>query len=406
MAQTTVTPELRRARVGAFLTFVLAAALSAVWIVRVPAMVDKLHLRPSTVGIVVLCWGAGALFTMQLTRRLLVTVGTRRALLFSAPASTASIALIGLAPNYPLLLAAAVVFGMAFGVLDIAMNTQAAAIERAYGEHLMNGMHAGWSVGAVSGGVAGSIAAGLGFSFTATVVGAAIVATPLAFALGPTFMKDEDEEHDRVVVRGKLPPVVYLVGAITFAAFMVEGSVADWSGLYLTNNLRSSQAVAALAYPAFELGALGGRLLGDRWRTALGTRNLLTLAGLGSALALGAVLIVNNWVLGVIAFFAVGVAISTVVPIAFSLAGDIDPPRAAAAISTTGTMGYTGLLLGPVAIGLLADATSLRAALLIAVVLGIGIAIGGRVLPTQWRVRSHDRVSPRPKPTPRISPSH
>ena len=301
MAQATVTPELRRARIGAFLTFVLAAALSAVWIVRVPAMVDKLHLRPSTVGIVVLCWGAGALFTMQLTRRLLVSVGTRRALLFSAPASTASIALIGLAPNYPLLLAAAVVFGMAFGVLDIAMNTQAAAIERAYGEHLMNGMHAGWSVGAVIGGIAGSIAAGLGFSFTATVVGAAIVATPLAVRTRADVHEGRGRGARPRVVRGKLPPVVYLVGAIAFAAFMVEGSVADWSGLYLTDNLHSSQAVAALGYPAFELGALGGRLLGDRWRTALGTRNLLTLAGLRQRGWRSArCCIVNGWVLGVV----------------------------------------------------------------------------------------------------------
>jgi MFS family permease len=402
----TVSPALRRARIGTFLTFVLAAGLSAVWIVRVPAMVDKLHLRPSTVGTVVLCWGAGALLTMQLTRRLLVTVGTRRALLFAGPASTVTLALIGLAPNYPLLLAGAVVFGMAFGILDIAMNTQAAAIERAYGEHLMNGMHAGWSIGAVIGGIAGSICAGLGFSFTATVVGAAIVTTPLALALGPTYMKDEDEEHDQVVAKGRLPATVYLVGGIALAAFMVEGSVADWSGLYLTDNLDASQAIAALGYPAFELGALGGRLLGDRWRTSLGTRNLLTLAGLASAAAFTAVLTVNGWVLGLAGFFAIGVAVSTVVPMAFSLAGDIDPPRAAAAISTTGTLGYTGLLLGPVAIGMLADASTLRGALFVAVALGVVIAVGGRALPEHWRVRSHDHVTGPRKPATRVSHSH
>ena len=170
---------LRRARIGTVLTFALAAAISAVWIVRTPALVDKLDLDASKLGIVVLFWGGGALITMQFTQRIVARIGIRKTLRIAGPASTVTLAPIGLANTYPWLLAASAVFGMAFGVLDIAMNTHSAALERAYDRHLMNGMHAGWSMGAVLGGIAGSLTAAADLSFAASVVGAAVVATPL-----------------------------------------------------------------------------------------------------------------------------------------------------------------------------------------------------------------------------------
>jgi hypothetical protein len=138
-------PIRRRARLGTTLTFSLAASISAVWVVRTPALVDKLHLDPRGVGIVVLFWGSGALVTMQFTQRLVARFGTKSVLRVAGPASTVTLAPVGFAPSFAWLLAASVLFGMAFGVLDIAMNTQAAALERAYDRHLMNGTQVGAS---------------------------------------------------------------------------------------------------------------------------------------------------------------------------------------------------------------------------------------------------------------------
>jgi MFS family permease len=382
--------ELRRARIGTVLTFALAAAISAVWIVRTPALVDKLDLDPSKLGIVVLFWGGGALITMQFTQRIVARIGTRKTLRIAGPASTVTLAPIGLATTYPWLLAASALFGMAFGVLDISMNTHSAALERAYERHLMNGMHAGWSMGAVLGGIAGSLTAAAGLSFAASVVGAAVVATPLAVALGPTYLATGQETPDTPRRRGRLPGIAYFVGGIAFAAFMVEGSVADWSGIHMNDDLHASQSLAALAYPAFELGALGGRLVGDRVRAAIGTRTLVSASGLATAAAFVLVVTTGSAGVGLVGYLLIGIAVCAVAPIAFSLAGDIDPTRAAASIALAGTLGYTGLLLGPVVIGLLADATTLRGALFVAVGLGLAIAVAGRLLPKQWRVRGHD----------------
>ncbi|HZN73444.1 MAG TPA: MFS transporter, partial [Micromonosporaceae bacterium] len=104
---------LTRARYGVTATFGLAGALAAVWTVRVPALADKLHLDPGQLGITVLAWGLGALAIMQFAGRLLTRFGSRAVLRVVGPATAATLALIGLASSYLLLLAAAVVFGMA-----------------------------------------------------------------------------------------------------------------------------------------------------------------------------------------------------------------------------------------------------------------------------------------------------
>jgi MFS family permease len=391
-------PTRRRARLGTTLTFSLAASISAVWVVRTPALVDKLHLDPRGVGIVVLFWGSGALVTMQFTQRLVARFGTKSVLRVAGPASTVTLAPVGFAPSFAWLLAASVLFGMAFGVLDIAMNTQAAALERAYDRHLMNGMHAGWSVGAVLGGVAGSLTAAAGLSFGQSVVGAAAVATPLAIALGPTYLPARAEAHDAPAATGRLPGIAYFVGGIAFAAFMVEGSVADWSGIHMTDDLHASQSLAALAYPGFELGALGGRLVGDRVRAAIGTRTLVSLSGVATACAVKLTITATSAWVGLVGYYLIGVAVCAVGPVAFSLAGDIDPRRAAASIALAGTLGYSGMLLGPVVIGLLANAATVPVALFVVVGLGAAIAVAGRLLPRQWRVRGHDAAHEAPAP--------
>jgi MFS family permease len=76
----------------------------------------------------------------------------------------------------------------------------------------------------------------------------------------------------------------------------------------------------------------------------------------------------------------VGIAVATVSPMAMSLAGEA-VANPGPAIAQTGAMGYAGLLLGPVIIGLLSDLATLRVGLGIAVVLGVLIALAARFLP-------------------------
>jgi len=388
-----MTRDLRTARYGAALTFVLAGLMVGTLTVRIPALTDKLGLSESAVGTILLVWGLGALVTMQAMRRVMAKMGSKAVLRVGGPLTAAGLVAVGLAPNLPTLLVAAALFGMAFGMVDIAMNAQGSTVERAYGRPLMNGLHAGWCVGAIAAGGVGSVSIALGLSFTANLVLVGLLSLPVAIALGRTYLPDVPEQGQATAGRRRLPPVVYLLGALMFFAFMVEGTVADWNGLFLRDSLGAPEAVAALGYPIFEAGMLIARLTGDRLRSRFGVRGMITVSGLITAAFFTAVLAAPSPLVALAAVFFVGLGVATISPLTLSLAGTAtDNPGPA--IAQAGAMGYAGLLLGPVAIGFLSDATSLHTALGIAVLLGLLIAGAARFLPRE----KGSAITPLPAP--------
>ncbi|MFC7385489.1 MFS transporter [Sphaerisporangium rhizosphaerae] len=436
-----MTPVLRVARVRAILTFVLAGLMCGTFTVRIPALAEKLGISEASVGVALLAWGLGALVTMQSMRGVMARVGSRAVLRAGAPLTAATLAGVAFAPSLPWLVAATALFGMAFGAVDVAMNAQGSAVEQAYGRPLMNGMHAGWCVGAGSAGLLGTLAIFFGVSFTANLLAVAIVSAPMAYLLSRGFLPDGAVPADRQspakstaarsstpsagsqssarpadpqsstrpadsqgsaasgrgrAARTRMPRVVYLLGAIAFGAFMVEGAVADWNGLFLRNVIGAPEAVAALGYPIFEAGMLIARIIGDRLRANLGARRLITASGLGTAAAFTVVITTSSPVVAVAGMALVGISVAAISPIALSLAGTATPTPGPA-IAQTGAMGYAGLLLGPVVIGFLSHAMTLRFALGVAAVLGVSIAVAARFLPRTRSLRdAATTAEPRP----------
>ncbi|MGI5167964.1 MFS transporter [Spirillospora sp. CA-253888] len=371
-----------RARLGTFLTFALAGLLCGVWVARMPALAEKFHTSESDIGIVVLVWGLGAVVAMQGLRAVMNRYGSRPILRVALPLTALTYVGVALAPSYGLLLLAVALFGMSFGITDIAMNAQGSVVEHAYRRSIMSSMHAGWCVGAMSGGLFGVLTAAVGLGFTEAVLIAAVLSFPLGLLLGRTYLPDPVAPAASADGRrARMPAAVYLIGVLAFIAFMAEGSIADWSGLLLHDELGATQAVAALGYPMFELAMLIGRVFGDRVRTRLGTRRLLTGAGVGTALGMLVVVLAPAAPVAIAGFFLTGLVVCTVVPTTISLAGTAAPGQPAAAVAQVGAMGYGGLLLGPVVVGFLADATSLRVGVGVVVVLALLIAAGARFVP-------------------------
>lgn len=372
-----------RARWGTFLTFALAGLLTGVWVARMPALAGKFGTTEGEIGIVVLVWGLGAIVAMQVLRGLMARAGSRAALRVALPLTALSYAAVALAPSYGVLLAAVALFGMTFGITDIAMNAQGSVVERAYRRPVMSGMHAGWCAGAMSGGLFGVVTAAAGLGFTETVLAAALLSLPASLALGRSYLPDPAPPAASGTGRGarRMPAAVYLIGVLGFIAFMTEGSIADWSGLLLHEELGAGEAVAAAGYPAFELAMLLGRLVGDRVRMLVGTRRMMIGAGLGTAAGMTVVVLAPVPPVAIAGLFVTGLVVCTVVPTTISLAGTAAPDRPAAAVAQVGAMGYGGLLLGPVVVGFLADATSLRIGVGTVVVLALLIAAGARFVP-------------------------
>lgn len=157
-----------------------------------------------------------------------------------------------------------------------------------------------------------------------------------------------------------------------------EGAMADWSALHLEQDLHAHPGLAAAGYSLFALTMTVGRLTGTAMLERFGQTRTLVLGGATAAagMLIGA-LATSVWV--ALAGFAVaGLGLANIFPVAVGRAGELAGPGGVAAAST---LGYGGMLLGPPAIGFLADWFSLPLALTTVAVLAAcaaAIAYGAR----------------------------
>jgi predicted MFS family arabinose efflux permease len=125
---------------------------------------------------------------------------------------------------------------------------------------------------------------------------------------------------------------------------------------------------------------IGGDLLNERFGAATVMRGGMALV----TAALGGVLLIGESVPAVIGFAVCGLGIANAVPLLFSAAGRLDQPGPS--LAATFTIGYTGFIVGPPLIGLLADRGGLPRTLALLVIAALAVAVlGGRATATSRR---------------------
>ena len=169
-----------------------------------------------------------------------------------------------------------------------------------------------------------------------------------------------------------------LLGFIAFCSFVGEGAASDWSAVYMTQELGSSEALGAVAFAAFAVTMAIARFATDPLRGRLSNVALARGGSLIAAVGLGLALLIHEPAAAIVGFALLGLGLAPVVPIAFSAAGDLDPRATGRLVGRVATLGYVGSVAGPIMIGWLAEATSLRTALGLVVVLALAIAVSAR----------------------------
>jgi MFS family permease len=166
--------------------------------------------------------------------------------------------------------------------------------------------------------------------------------------------------------------------------------MADWSAVYLSGTLETGPGFAAAGYAAFSLTMAAGRLIGDRLTQRLGPVTLVRSGGALAALGLGLSLAVGQPAVALVGFACAGAGFSIVLPVALSAAGRAKDAAPGPAIAAVSTAGYLGFLIGPPAIGFLAEAVGLGAALYVVVLLSATIAVLSRTVSTAARGKSEE----------------
>ncbi|MEV6226324.1 MFS transporter [Saccharopolyspora shandongensis] len=374
MSETTVAVP-QRARWAVTAYFVITGAALGTWTARIPAIKQDLGLDDAQVTLALFAVAAGSVLAMQIVGHLADRLGSARVLGPAGIAMSASLLLPGIAGNLPALVAALLLFGAGHGTVDVAMNTHALQVQRRYGRPIVSTFHAMFSVGGLLGAGAGALAAhaaiGVGAHFALVAAALGVVSLIARRALLPP---EAPATGKPVRQRGISPGIVFL-GVLAFFCSLGEGSMADWSPLYLHDVLQTSPAVAATGYAVFSAMMAVFRFLGDFLVARLGPVLLVRCCGAVAGVGLGGALLLHHPVAAIIGFALFGIGLSCIIPQVFNAAGNRDPSRSGRDLAQVSTLGYGGLLAGPVVIGLVTSWTDLTTGLAIPAVLAAFVAL-------------------------------
>ncbi|MFJ9819652.1 MFS transporter [Streptomyces sp. NPDC101151] len=360
--------SLTRLRIAITAFFALDGFVFAGWVVRIPDIKEQTHASASTLGLALLGVSAGAVVTMTLTGRLCRRFGSHQVTVVCAVLLSLSVVLPPLTHSAVTLGAVLLLFGAAYGGINVAFNSAAVDLVAALGRPVMPSFHAAFSLGGMIGAGLGGLVAGT-LSPTRHLLGLTLVGLLVTAVAGRALLRHEPPvppDRPRPEADGprrrdaRVRGLVAVFGLIALCTAYGEGAMADWGALHLQQDLAASSGAAAAGYACFALAMTVGRLTGTALLERLGrTRTVIAGGTVAAAGMLLGSLAPSVWA-ALIGFAVTGIGLANLFPVAVERAGALAGPSGVAVAST---LGYGGMLLGPPAIGFMADWFSLPTAL-------------------------------------------
>lgn len=342
--------------------------LFGIWVAAIPAIKERLGFNDGTLGLSLLLAPAGALTAVILSGRLFSKIPVGWWMISGY--ITLSIIMVAQvnAVNRYMFWFCLYLFGMNGFLNGVSVNTTISMFEKKYNRRLMSTSHAFYSIG-------GGISAGLATFFFSIGVrsGWQVVIVGLLVCIVLFFNRKQLLDHKQVIhTRSglKLPSASVLsISFICMVIFMAEGCVADWSAIFLQENLHAPKQFISLGYAGFAAAMTIGRLNGDNLISKTGSKNIV-MAGTILAVIGFSVVVFSPVVLPVIiGYMLIGFGCSCIVPILFSTSGNIPGTSAVEGYAMVTTGGLIGFLAGPSLIGLISERINLSAGLSLLILL-------------------------------------
>ncbi|MFD9034270.1 MFS transporter [Streptomyces sp. NPDC059567] len=372
--------RLRRARFAVAAVFCVHGAVTGSFATRIPWIQDHAGVSAGQLGLALAFPAIGASLAMPLAGAISHRFGARTALRGLLALWTLALILPSLAPNIHGLCAALFFYGATAGMSDVAMNALGVEVENRLGKSIMSSLHGMWSVGALLGSAAGTVAAHVGADARLHHLVAALVLTALGLVFCQGVLDLRSAPDEEPPPRFSLPPKsALIIGAIGFCGVFAEGASLDWSAVYLKDELGSSAGIAAASTTAFALTMAIARLVGDRVVDRFGAVRTVRVGGVAATVGGLLVVFAPHAAVAMAGFGLIGLGVAVVVPLAFAAAGR-SGPNPSQAIAGVATITYTSGLIAPSAIGGIADATSLMFSFGLVTLLAFGLVLGAGVL--------------------------
>ncbi|AEN08686.1 MULTISPECIES: MFS transporter [unclassified Streptomyces] len=362
----------RRWRAALFLFMLAAGTGMASWVARTPAVRDGLDVSTGAMGLVLFGLSTGSMAGVTASGPLVRRYGGR--VTISAGATLVVAGLLVVAAGASLSLAAGVfgglaLFGGGMGLAEVAFNIEGAAVESVIGRPVLPVLHGCFSLGTVVGALLGMALTAVEFpvgwhlTAVAALIAAAAVRSVLSLPqgtgkeapFGGSPQQGGTQGRSRVWRDRRL----LLIGVIVLAMAFAEGAANDWLPLLMVDGYHVSATAGSLTFLAFASSMALGRFAGGPLLERYGRVQVVRVSAVTAALGLVVVIVSPSPLMAGAATILWGLGASLGFPVTLSAAGD-HPHDAAARVGAVATTGYVAFLVGPPALGFLADRVGLR----------------------------------------------
>lgn len=347
---------LRTDRVAVSVLFLVNGFLIGNWAPKIPLLMNRLEIGETVMGLLILAFGIGSVTMMPVIGALTARYGSAPVLRVVSVIVLPILLIITVLPQLWMVAIVVVLFGGFVGGMDVAMNANAVAVEKAMGKAIMSSCHGFWSLGGLIGAATGGLLIGT-LGEVGHAIAFTIVATIGILLVLPWIVRDNTTAGTRAQTPLALPrsPLPYLVGIMALFCMLPEGVVLDWSAHFLQKELNATIELAALGYAAFSGTMAIMRFLGDHIRNRLGAVTTLRICAVIAMIGMSLGAMAPTAELAIAGFAFAGIGISNMVPIAFSAAGNLPGIPPGIGLSIVTVTGYSGILLAPSFIGFAAE---------------------------------------------------
>lgn len=367
----------RAVRLGVSLFYFAQGLCFASWASRIPDIKHALNLSDAALGSILLCLPFGQLLTMPTSGRLTAKYGSKTMLTLAAPFYFICLTNIALASAPWHLALALFLFGIVGNLCNISLNTQAVIAENHIRKPIMSSFHGSWSLGMFTGALIGLLMMNLHANLFVHFWTIAIISF-IHIYINHRFLVISTAPPVTPVKRKlflKPEGILLQLGIIAFCAMATEGALMDWSGVYFKEVVHAPAKWVVLGYVSYAGMMTVGRFLGDKLIFKYGRKQLLQLCGITISVGMFLSVIFPNIVTAAVGFMLVGLGVSIIIPMLYSVAGNNNKVSASVALAMVSSVGYFGFLFGPPLIGYISELFNLRFSFALVGCFGILITI-------------------------------
>ena len=355
----------RNARKALLVQYFLMGFIFSSMLSRFPAIQEHYGLSMAQLSFIPFCMSVGAMGMMPFCGYLIGKYGCKK-LSAMGYIYIALFPLLVCMPNLVSLYLLCAVYGIFISLTDISINGNSILVEKAYKRPIIGLFHALFYVGMCSGALLGIFFLTIKIAVTYHLLLVAILAIIIFYYIRTFFLKETPSKENIARKLKILFPkgILLLIAFIALCGRIIEGSVSDWSTVYMKTIVDLSETMAPVGLATYSAFIAFGRFFGDSIRKRY--RESAILLGCCVLTTVGLMIMIAGTEIyfAITGLFISGIGLSCLVPIIYSLAGNQKEITPGMGIAMVNTISGTGFLFGPFIIGLIADAFNMRVSFL------------------------------------------